>query len=87
MNKIEKLIEELCPQGVEFRAFQDLLNHKIIYTVSPPKKLAKKHYKSSGEFHSFVFDGPMFKEKIEIFVGDIVHRDDFVFVDVLSKST
>ena len=50
MNKIEKLIEELCPQGVAFRAFQDLLDHKIIYTVSPPKKLTKKHYKSSGEF-------------------------------------
>ena len=50
MNKIEKLIEELCPQGVEFRSFQDLLDHKIIYTVSPPKKLTKKHYKSSGEF-------------------------------------
>ena len=41
----------------------------------------------NGEFHSFVFDGPMFKEKIEIFVGDIVHRDDFVFADVLQKST
>jgi len=43
MNKIEKLIEEFCPEGVEFRAFQDLLDHKIIYTVSPPKKLTKKH--------------------------------------------
>lgn len=41
----------------------------------------------NGEFHSFAFDGPMFKEQIEIFVGDIVHRDDFVFADVLSKST
>ena len=40
-----------------------------------------------GEFHSFVFDGPMFKEKIEILVGEIVHRDDFIFADVLSKST
>ena len=39
----------------------------------------------NGEFHSFAFDGPMFKEQIEIFVGDIVHRDDFVFADVLSK--
>jgi len=41
----------------------------------------------NGEFHSFVFDGPMFKEPIEIFMGDIVHRDDFVFADVLPKST
>ncbi len=40
----------------------------------------------NGEFHSFVFDGPMFKEKIDIFVGDIVHRDDFIFADILSKN-
>ncbi len=39
----------------------------------------------NGEFHSFVFDGPMFKEQIEIFIGDIVHRDGFVFADVLAK--
>ena len=41
----------------------------------------------NGEFHSFVYDGPMFKDKIEIFVGDIIHRDDFVFADVLPKIT
>ena len=41
----------------------------------------------NGEFHSFSFDGPMFKEKIEIFVGDVVHRDGFVFADIVPKST
>ncbi len=50
MNKIEKLIDELCPQGVEFREVKELLNSKLIVTVSPPKKLTKKHYKSSGNF-------------------------------------
>jgi uncharacterized protein (TIGR00290 family) len=40
----------------------------------------------NGEFHSFVFDGPMFKEPVEIVLGDIVHRDDFVFADILPKS-
>jgi len=41
----------------------------------------------NGEFHSFVFDGPMFNEKLEIVVGDIVHRDNFVFADVLPKNS
>ncbi len=41
----------------------------------------------NGEFHSFVFDGPMFNEKIEILMGDIVDRDEFLFVDVLPKIT
>jgi len=41
----------------------------------------------NGEFHSFVFDGPMFKDKIDILVGDIVHRDGFVFADILPGNT
>lgn len=41
----------------------------------------------NGEFHSFVFDGPMFKEKIEISLGEIVHRDDFIFADVVPNHT
>ena len=41
----------------------------------------------NGEFHSFVFDGPMFKESINIVVGDIVRRDDFVFADVLLENS
>ena len=41
----------------------------------------------NGEFHSFVFNGPMFKEQIEIHTGQIVQRDDFVFVDILPKKT
>ena len=36
----------------------------------------------NGEFHSFVFDGPMFTKPIEIEVGEVVTRDDFVFADV-----
>lgn len=35
-----------------------------------------------GEFHSFVFDGPMFKESLEISLGNVVLRDGFVFIDV-----
>ena len=36
----------------------------------------------NGEFHSFVFDAPMFSHKIEICVGQKVKRDGFVFADV-----
>jgi uncharacterized protein (TIGR00290 family) len=37
----------------------------------------------NGEFHSFAFDGPMFRHQIDIRIGDIVHRDGYVFTDVL----
>ncbi len=36
-----------------------------------------------GEFHTFAFDGPMFQNPIEIFLGGTVHRDGFVFTDLL----
>lgn len=35
-----------------------------------------------GEFHTFVFNAPLFKKAIPITVGDIVTRDNFVFADV-----
>jgi uncharacterized protein (TIGR00290 family) len=37
----------------------------------------------NGEFHTFVYDGPMFKHAIDIQVGEVVERDGFVFADVL----
>lgn len=37
----------------------------------------------NGEFHSFAFDGPMFREPIEVSAGEVVHRDGFVFSELL----
>jgi diphthamide synthase (EF-2-diphthine--ammonia ligase) len=36
----------------------------------------------NGEFHSFVYDGPMMTRPIPISVGQVVERDGFVFADV-----
>ena len=36
-----------------------------------------------GEFHSFAYDGPMFKGKVNICIGETITRDGFVFTDVL----
>jgi len=35
----------------------------------------------NGEFHSFVFDGPMFSRPLAIEMGEVVERDGFVFAD------
>ena len=37
----------------------------------------------NGEFHTFVYHGPIFKEKVEVKVGDVVNRDGFFFADIL----
>ncbi|MGO4999506.1 ATP-binding protein [Oceanisphaera sp. W20_SRM_FM3] len=37
----------------------------------------------NGEYHTFVFDGPMFKYALDVHIGDVVTRDGLVFADVL----
>ncbi len=36
-----------------------------------------------GEFHSFAYDGPMFRRPVPIQAGEVVTRDGFVFADLL----
>jgi uncharacterized protein (TIGR00290 family) len=38
----------------------------------------------NGEFHSFACAGPMFRQPIDVRVGEIVERDGFVFADLVS---
>ncbi len=37
----------------------------------------------NGEFHTFVYDAPVFSTPIGVRTGEIVERDGFVFADVL----
>ena len=39
----------------------------------------------NGEFHTFVFDGPIFQSPIAIRTGEIVNRDGFIFCDLLPE--
>ena len=39
----------------------------------------------NGEFHTFVFDGPIFHSPIPVRTGEVVTRDGFVFCDLLSE--
>ena len=39
----------------------------------------------NGEFHTFVFDGPIFRESLPVCRGEVVERDSFVFCDLLPK--
>ena len=37
----------------------------------------------NGEFHTFVYDAPVFSRPIEVLNGEVVERDRFVFADLL----
>jgi uncharacterized protein (TIGR00290 family) len=39
----------------------------------------------NGEFHTCVYDGPMFRHAIQIESGEVVERDGFVFADIKLK--
>jgi uncharacterized protein (TIGR00290 family) len=39
----------------------------------------------NGEFHTFVYDAPVFSRPIEVRMGEIVERDGFVFADALPE--
>ena len=35
-----------------------------------------------GEFHTFAYDGPMFRRPVPVRLGEVVERDGFVFADL-----
>jgi uncharacterized protein (TIGR00290 family) len=37
----------------------------------------------NGEFHSFVYDGPIFRQPVRVTVGEVVARDSRYFADLL----
>ena len=41
----------------------------------------------NGEFHTFVYDGPVFERPIEVETGVVVERDGFVFADIIAASS
>jgi uncharacterized protein (TIGR00290 family) len=60
------------------RAFNESFLRSIPQQVDPCGE--------NGEFHTFVHDGPIFKQSVPVKVGEVVTRDGFVFADLdLSK--
>jgi diphthamide synthase (EF-2-diphthine--ammonia ligase) len=40
-----------------------------------------------GEFHTFVYDGPIFKRPVAVSVGEIVIRDGRYYADLVPEAT
>lgn len=41
----------------------------------------------NGEFHTFVFDGPIFRKPVPVMLGEVVERDSFVYCDLLPSDS
>jgi len=58
-----------------------MLDRQFLAELPPDVDLGGEN----GEFHSFVFAGPVFKDRIAYTLGETVQRDSFYFCDLLPK--
>ena len=48
MTKLEELINELCPNGVEYKTINELFDEKSINCITPSFKIKRNDYKTNG---------------------------------------
>lgn len=86
----KQLAKEMINEG--FRAVITCIDPKQINANCSGQKFDEEflkllpetadHCGENGEFHTFVYDGPIFSSEILINVGNRVERDGFVFSDI-----
>lgn len=70
-------IDPRClPHSFAGREFDTAFLHDLPASVDPCGE--------RGEFHTFAYDGPMFRHPIPVQLGEVVERDGFVFADLLT---
>jgi uncharacterized protein (TIGR00290 family) len=79
----------------KFRAVAVCIDSKVLAPTFAGRELDASFFRDlpphadpcgeNGEFHTFVFDGPIFKSPIYVRTGEVVNRDGFVFCDLLSE--
>jgi len=87
----ENIIQDFLDKGFDAivaSGNQDLIDKKYIGRRMDQEFIAYLKSKKldvcgeSGEFHTFVTSGPLFRGKIEITASDVASRDGFWFLDV-----
>ena len=78
-----------------FRAITVCVDPKVLAASFAGRELDESFFRDlprnadpcgeNGEFHTFVFDGPIFRVPVPVRSGDVVNRDGFVFCDVLPE--
>jgi uncharacterized protein (TIGR00290 family) len=64
-----------CPKEFAGREYNTELLADLPSSVDPCGE--------NGEFHTFVFDAPIYSKAIDIRVGEIIERNGFVFADIV----
>jgi len=90
-----ELIRTFCAAG--FRAITACVDPKVLDRSFAGRKLDASFFRDlppnvdpcgeNGEFHTFVFDGPIFREPIPVSPGEVVERDSFIYCDLLPSES
>jgi len=89
-----ELAQEFCAMG--FRAIAVCIDSKQLSREFAGRELDESFFRDlpagvdpcgeNGEFHTFVYDGPIFSNAIAIERGEVVERDGFYFCDLKEKT-
>jgi uncharacterized protein (TIGR00290 family) len=79
--------------SVGFRAIAACVDPKVLDTTFAGRELDEQFFRDlppnvdpcgeNGEFHTFVFDGPIFHNSIPVRAGEVLERDAFIYCDLL----
>ncbi len=79
--------------SLKFRSIAVCVDGKVLDRSFAGRELDEAFFKDlppgidpcgeNGEFHTFVFDGPIFRNPIPVRTGEVIERDSFVFCDLL----
>jgi uncharacterized protein (TIGR00290 family) len=86
--------ELICAfHAANFRAIAVCIDSKVLDSSFVGRELDEAFFRDlppqadpcgeNGEFHTFVFDGPIFRAPVRVRAGEIIKRDSFVFCDLL----
>jgi uncharacterized protein (TIGR00290 family) len=79
--------------AAKFRAIATCIDPKVLDRSFAGRELDASFFRDlppsvdscgeNGEFHTFVFDGPIFRRHIPVTRGEVVERDSFIYCDLL----
>ena len=79
-----------------FRAITACVDPKVLDRSFAGRELDEQFFRDlpanvdpcgeNGEFHTFVFDSPIFRKPVPVRPGEIVERDSFIYCDLLSDA-
>src|SRR6202030_956153 len=79
-------------QAAKFRAITTCVDPRVLDRSFAGRELDTSFFRDlppnvdpcgeNGEFHTFVFEGPIFRHPIPVTVGEVVERDSFIYCDL-----